>query len=246
MIRALRIILILPVLFCLGGWDIYLERPERIVLGSLFKGSARDTMGASPTLVGNASVATGALVLDGTGDRVTYPDSSMYSFPPSGPFTVVVWFKPSVVSATDYALVAKQGEWAVLFKRGLSPVVGPQLVKYNSGGASGVSWGMSTTPIAAGSTYCLIIAQGSTAGDVVLYLNGVAQAITSRTFVTTFTAMADSSSALSIGSEYAGSDRYPFNGIIYQTMIYNYKFSAADATRTYVAGYARQAQGGTP
>jgi hypothetical protein len=50
------------------------------------------------TLQGNAAVSSRALVLDGTGDYVSFPDASILDVPSA--FTVSLWFEPSSPSGT--------------------------------------------------------------------------------------------------------------------------------------------------
>jgi hypothetical protein len=65
-------------------------------------GSNRQT----PTLVGNAAVASRVLTLDGTGDYVTYPDATNLDMPSS--FSVSVWFEPSTPGSSFRTVCAKE------------------------------------------------------------------------------------------------------------------------------------------
>jgi hypothetical protein len=59
----------------------------------------------SGTLIGNASVSGGVLVLDGSGDYASYPDAAHLSLPSA--FSVSVWFEPSTPGSVYRTPVSK-------------------------------------------------------------------------------------------------------------------------------------------
>lgn len=58
------------------------------------------------TLVGNAAVSNGVLVLDGTGDYLTYPDATHLDMPSA--FSVSFWFEPSTPGSGSKTFCAKE------------------------------------------------------------------------------------------------------------------------------------------
>lgn len=220
-----------------------------VKLVSFSRGDASDratgSFNQSPTLVGNAAVSGGVLVLDGTGDTVTFPDASFLSFTDGSgtdlPFSVSCWINQNTVGSAYRSAVAKAStagssrEWVFYASANFSTIKGPCLYLVTSSSGATLTRGQAANTMS-GSTWYHVAATYSgseTAGGIKVFINGVQSDDTTLT-TGSYTGMANTTTVMSIGA-YADASQ-AFAGSMDEVRVYNRELTAAEVAAIYSSG----------
>lgn len=171
-------------------------------------GADRSYIAATPTLFGDASVST-SLALDGTGDYMTYPDNSAYSFTNGAgvdqPFTVCAWVNLTSVSAAFRTAVGKGAsgslEWQLFATANSASYKGFSLGLYNPSGSAQIVVGESSSTISSGTWYHIAATYSGSesAAGIKVYRDGVALSTTALT-IGSYTGMTNGTNPVSVGA----------------------------------------------
>lgn len=166
------------------------------------------------TLVGTASVGTGALVLDGDSDYETFPDAPHNSLFSVNQITIGAWFNITTLDGVVQAIITKmksnnnQRAFDIL-------VSGSDVFRVRlstAGTAFDIDFGTTSTVISGVDTFGVMTWDGT---RVRLYFNGIEEV--SRFYSS---GIFDSSQVVALGSNFGGGGaQLFFSGTIYQAFI---------------------------
>lgn len=234
--------------------DIWQRKPAGLVLGLDFSGErVTSPTGHSGTLQGGASISGRTLLLDGSGDYLSFADASEFSFTDGAgtdrPFSICAWVYMN--DATNFRAVSKAtatsgaAEWFF----GTNPSDAMAFAVYSGGSTTNNLSRNSNAAITGLQGQWAHLAGSYDGGEIVsgllLYVNGVLVASTGST-TGTYAGMSDTSAALHIGALFQASSPSYANGSIADFRLYNRVLAPTEIAQIYHAGAARIALGGTP
>tara|TARA_Y100000310_G_scaffold176468_1_gene176588 strand:- start:2685 stop:3662 length:978 start_codon:yes stop_codon:yes gene_type:complete len=187
---------------------------------------------ASGILVAGASVSTGALVLNGTDQYLTYPDVSHNSLYSANQISIGCWFNVDTLDATLQALVSKFdfGDNNRSFVLNIDATTDLLNITISSDGTGGtVISATDTTAISTGTDYFVVaIWDGS---YIRLYKDGIEVAST------VFSAgIFDGDELIAIGADFNTTAFGFFDGTIYQAFILGTALSSPQIENLYHLG----------
>jgi hypothetical protein len=225
---------------------------DSLIAEYLFDTDATDTSGTATThnatLAGDASVSSGVVSLDGTGDYVTVADSIDLEFTDGAgtdeAFSISMWFK-STVAVSAQNLVTK-GDFGASREYQFQTLGGGNsgklaLTIYNSTSpSSNFIYAIGTTAYTINTWHHVVVTyDGSEAGTgIELYFDG-SNDTTTQAGVGTYTGMAGTSNDLAIGARFDGSYGVLFTGDMDNVRIYKDKeLTASEVTDLFNEGHS--------